>query len=93
MDWDFLINIGMIALGCSFIIVAIAQLLFKNNDNPEDSDIVNQENMDEQAQGSAHYMDFDFESTGDDSLDMFIATSHVQACCYVAQLEIDKNDR
>ena len=35
MNWDAVINIGMFALGCCFVIVAMAQLLFGNYDDDD----------------------------------------------------------
>ena len=35
MNWDMIINVGMFGLGCCFVLVAIALLLFGNFDDEE----------------------------------------------------------
>ena len=36
MNWDMIINVGMFALGCCFVIVAMAQLMFGDFDDDEE---------------------------------------------------------
>lgn len=38
MNWDMIINVGMFGLGCCFVLVAIALLLFGNFDDDKDED-------------------------------------------------------
>ena len=105
MNWDMIINVGMFALGCSFIIVATAILIFKDFDDEKgqepsqgsdgvDEDVPNygkSGNPDEwhADKPSIWYMDLDMPDTGDLEVDMIIATGHVMACCDVKQKELD----